>query len=329
MAKQYTKCVSVGNFLGKAPAQVIIAAAVAALPVLFGAAAVPALGLVALAAIIAWCRWWLYGRLVCLGGVKCAVGWVSKVEPPTKKSGLDMFDTDYSFNLVLAPWGEGATQHEVENDGLQGDLIARHVPDDWDFTGESETQWANRSAAALHCEFEGGGVYDVLIAALAALPFTAAATVVCSIPIIGWVACAILGGIAALIAAVGLVVALTDHGDPDDVNPGLGEIHVNDPTGQGADILVVRGVWVYDSLHTGWNEIHPILQCQRIGTWTGSWSIDTLPYVNHWCNALTTADDPATVTAQLQPENQWQVHPVIDGCTPAVPPDDGPYPGLH
>jgi len=329
MAEQYTRCISVENYIGKAPAQVIIAAALAALPVLFGAAVVPGLGLVALAAIIAWCRWWLYGRLVCLGGTKCAVGWVSKVEPPSKKSGLDMFDTDYSFNLVLAPWGEGATQKEVENDQQQGYLIKQQVPDDWEFSGQSEGQWINRPTAALHCEFEGGGVYDVLIAALAALPFTAAATVVCSIPIFGWVACAILGGIAAVIAAVGLVVALTDRGDPNDVNPGLGEIHTNDATGRGADILVVRGVWVYDSLHTGWNEIHPILQCQRIGTWTGSWSVDTKTFVDHWCRALTTADDPATVASQLQPENQWEVHPVIDGCVPAAPPEDGPSPGLH
>jgi hypothetical protein len=237
-----------------------------------------------------------------------------------------MFDTDYSFNLVLAPHGEGATQQDVENDGLQGDLIAQHVPTDWDFSGMSEGQYQNRPTAALHCEFEGGGVYDLMIAALAALPFATAATVVCSIPVLGWIACAILGVIAAVITVVGIVVALNDTGDPNDVNQDLGEIHLNDPTGQGADILVVRGTWVYDSAHTGWNELHPILQCQRIGTWTGGWSIDTKTFVDRWCNALTTADDPSTVRSQLNPENQWEVHPVVDGCTPAP---RRPDPGLH
>jgi hypothetical protein len=326
MAKQYTKCISIKNHIGGAVVQTIIGAAIAALPIiLFGGAIAPGVGVIALTAIIAYCRWWLYDRLVCLGGNECAVGWVSKVEPPSKKSGLDMFDTDYSFNLVLAPHTEGATQATVESDGLQGDLIKKHVPDDWDFSGMSEGQFANRPTAALHCEFEGGGVYDLMIACLAALPVATAATVACSIPIIGWIACAVLGAVAAVIVVVGIVVALNDTGDPNDVDAGLGEIHANDPTGRGADILVVRGTWVYDSAHEGWNELHPILQCQRIGTWTGSWSVDTRTYVDHWCNALATAEDPGTVTAQLQPENQWEVHPVIDGCTPSPPPE----PGLH
>src|SRR4051812_45834347 len=173
--------------MGKVAAQAIVAAAVAALAVLvFGGAIVPGVGVVALTAIIAYCRWWLYDRLVCLGGERCAVGWVSKVEPPSKKSGLDRFDTDYSFNLVLAPHGEGATQTAVESDGLQGDLIRNQLGSSWDFTGMQEGQWANRPTAALHAEFEGGGVYNLMIACLAALPFAVAATVVCAIPVIGW-----------------------------------------------------------------------------------------------------------------------------------------------
>jgi hypothetical protein len=324
MARQYTKCISIEHHWGGAIVQTIIGAAIAALPIiLLGGAIAPGIGVIALTAIIAYCRWWLYDRLVCLGGVKCAVGWVSKVEPPSKKSGLDMFDTDYSFNLVLAPHGEGATQSTVESDGLQGDLIKKHVPDDWDFAGMSEGQFQNRPTAALHCEFEGAGVYDLMIAALAALPFATAATIACSIPIVGWIACAVLGAIAALITIVGIVVALNDTGDPNDVNQDLGEIHANDPTGRGADILVVRGTWVYDSAHEGWNELHPILQCQRIGTWTGSWSIDTRTYVDHWCNALATAEDPTTVSSQLRPENRWEVHPVIDGCAPSSPSESG------
>src|SRR3954453_23225888 len=114
MAKEYTSCVSPSAHLGKSVGQVIVAAAVAALVVLLaGATLLPGVGIVALTAIIAYCRWWLYDRLVCLGGERCAVGWVSKVEPPGNKSGLDRFDTDYSFNLVLAPHLEGATQASV------------------------------------------------------------------------------------------------------------------------------------------------------------------------------------------------------------------------
>jgi hypothetical protein len=334
MARQYTKCISAGNHLGKLAAQVIIAAAATALPILlFGGALVPGVAVVVLSAIIAYCRWWLYDRLVCLGGDRCAVGWVSKVEPPSKKTGLDRFDTDYSFNLVLAPHLEGATQKAVEDDGLQGDLIKKHVPDDWDFEGMQEGQWANRPTAALHAEFEGGGVYNLMIACLAALPFAVAATVVCAIPVLGWIACAILGAIAAGIFLAGVIAGLTDTGDPNDVNPGLGEIHTNDPTGRGADILVVRGTWVYDSAHEGWNEIHPILHCQRIGTWGGSWSStefappSTMDSVKRWCEKVTQAEDPATTTAQLRPENQWEVHPVVDGCAGSA--GSGTPPNLH
>ena len=320
MAKQYTRCISPSAHLGGAVAQVIIAAAAAALVVLLaGGALAPGVGVAALTAIIAYCRWWLYDRLVCLGGDRCAVGWVSKVEPPGKKSGLDQFDTDYSFNLVLAPQVEGVTQASAESDGIQGGLIKNQLAG-WDFKGMQETQWANRSAAALHCEFEGGGVWELLQWCLAALALATAATIACSIPIIGWIACVILGAAAAVVFFAGIFSALGNTGDPNDVDPGLGEIHTPDATGRGGDILVVKGTWVYDSAHEGWNEIHPILHCQRIGTWDGSWAgtefapPNTKMAVDRWCNALERAQDPATVAQQSQPQNQWVIHPIIDGC---------------
>jgi hypothetical protein len=30
------------------------------------------------------------------------------------------------------------------------------------------------------------------------------------------------------------------------------------------DVLVVMGRWIYDSAHSGWNELHPVLHCQKI-----------------------------------------------------------------
>src|SRR3954454_964485 len=107
---QWTRCTSRANYIGKVAAQVIIGAAVSALPLIVGAALAPAIGLVVFGAIIAYCRWWLYDRLICLGGDVCAYGWVVTVEPPSEKSGLDIFDTDYSFSIALAPDGLGTTQ---------------------------------------------------------------------------------------------------------------------------------------------------------------------------------------------------------------------------
>jgi hypothetical protein len=62
-------------------------------------------------------------------------------------------------------------------------------------------------------------------------------------------------------------------GNPNGAVPLAGEIGVGTelngdlPEVDSGDILVVKGTWVYDSAHEGWNEIHPILHCQRIGTW--------------------------------------------------------------
>jgi hypothetical protein len=319
VTKQYTKCVSPSNHLGKWVAQAIYAAWVVAIAmILLGGAVLPALGAIALAAVIAYCRWWLYDRLVCLGGERCAVGWVSKIEPPGKKSFPDNFDTDYSFNLVLAPDHEGVSQAAAES-GVQGELIKNQLPG-WDFAGMQETQSKYRLAAALHAEFEGGGVFVLLQFCLPALALATAASVACTIPIIGTIVCFILGGAAALVVVAGVIAALLNKGDPNDVNPGLGELHTPDYTGRGGDILVVRGTWVYDSAHEGWNEIHPILHCQRIGTWNGSWA--STPYaapntkaaVERWCSALGKADDPATRDAQQHPANRWEIHPLVDGC---------------
>ena len=42
-----------------------------------------------------------------------------------------------------------------------------------------------------------------------------------------------------------------------------------------------------------------------------------------WCRATKDATTPATVEAQPRPENRWEVHPDVDGCTPAGP--EGPH----
>jgi len=318
--RQYTKCVSVDNYIGKVAAQVIIAAAIAAIPLLLGAAVIPGVLIFLLGAILAYCRWWLYDRLICLGPDVCAVGYVLTVEPPSEKSFLDKFDTDYSFNLVLAPNLQGTTQAQAEA-GFQGKLVAETSDissHNLDWQGHTAQQYQNEATAVLHCEFEGGGVYDLMQSALAALAFAAAAAVACAIPFFGWIVCLILNAIAALITLGGIIAALNDTGSPNDVDPTLGDLHVNDPTGRGADILVVQGAWVYDSAHEGWNEIHPVKHCQRIGTFDGNWAGygDGVALRNGYCDAIAQASSPLTVANQQQPQNQWTIHPVIDGCDP-------------
>ncbi len=290
------------------------------------------------------------------------------VEPPSEKSGLDAFDTDYSINLLLAPHEIGDHQADIENDGIQGNLIKEQpaiAAKGLGFTGETSSIllstapdgsqfWSDPKTAVFHAEFEGGGVYDLMLAVLAALGWDAAATVaaviICAIPIIGWIACLIISlifaAITAAIVGVGIAVALNDQGNPNDVNPNLGNIE------QGKDLLVVKGTWVYDSAHTGWNEAHPIKHCQRIGMWNDTlpdgtpapnkgpmtfdtWDeafksikdlvppntpVDVSTYISFWCSAINDASDATTIANQSKPSNNWNVHPDVDGCDPG---DDG------
>lgn len=299
--------------------------------------------------MIAYCLWWLYDRLICLGGDVCAVGFVLTTEPPDEKSGLDRFDTDFSLNLVLPPTLVGATQAEVAASVPFGNLVTEQPGvQNYSFlgytlpwSGNIVTHFPNGnpdgsqfSTATLHAEFEGGGVYDLLQACYAALALAAAAAAVCAIPVFGWIACLILSIAAGVVTLVGIVNALNDKGNPTDVNANLTSIHpAAAPDGRNADILVVKGTWVYDSAHSGWNEIHPIKQCCKIGTMLMSqWNeieiadgqfltITDIPsWVGGWCSALTAATAPSTLAAQQLPQNQWTIHPVIDGCQPAGTP---------
>ncbi len=126
--------------------------------------------------------------------------------------------------------------------------------------------------------------------------------------------------------------ALNDNGNLTDVDPNLTSIHsAQRPDGSGADIFALKGTWVYDSAHTGWNEIHPIKQCQKIGTMTGQgWAeievgdnskivqqIPDIPsWITGWCKLFDTITATATIKNQQLPQNQWTVHPLIDGCEP-------------
>jgi hypothetical protein len=343
---QHTKCVKPEDHSGLASG--LIATAIAALVLLLSGVGLGAIGIVATSALLAYCRWWLYDRLVCLGGDRCAVGLLVATHPPSQKSGFDAFDTDYSIDLLLAPdfprdcdIPVSETEPDQSNaclvqylNGFQADLIKRQLSGPkFKFRGEySDAPFMLNPSAKpklvkvpiLHAEFEGGGVWILYNAAIAALAVSAVGAVLCMIPIIGWIACLIAALIAAAIIGIAAAVALNDTGSPTDVNSELDELHSY------VDVLLVRGTWVYDSAHEGWNEIHPIKHCQRVidsgGGLTG-WPADIKDRVERWCEAVGTAHSPLTQTEQEKPENKWEIHPVIDGCDPRdpnTPPDGGP-----
>jgi hypothetical protein len=281
--------------------------------------------LLAVTWVLAYCRLFLYGRLLCLGPDQDAIGVVVSVD----HSGvLDMPDTDFNVNLLLEPNEFGAKRDQVRNSTPYGFLVneqtkvaavglptAGHASTDEATHTESET---------LHCEFEGAGAYVLLIAAEIAFAANVAALLLCvylpPIPGLSTIITALaLLALAALL--LGGLIGLGTGGSPSDVNPSLGEIHTNDEEnnglGAGADILYIRGAWVFDPWHTGWNEIHPVKVCTKIGTWDGGWDLppDVILSVR---NQFDLAAAPETKAAQDRPENQWTVHPVLDGCSSVI-----------
>src|SRR6266481_2893483 len=79
------------------------------------------------------CDYILHGKLICLGGDRCAIGRVASFETVADKSGFEKLDNDFSINLALCPYplsglgvGIGARKSNYESaiaNRSQGDLI--------------------------------------------------------------------------------------------------------------------------------------------------------------------------------------------------------------
>jgi hypothetical protein len=284
--------------------------------------------------LIAYCEWWLFDRLICLDGDKTIVAMLVSTEPPGNKSFPDSLDTDFSINLLLPPNPPGVDQATAELSVPFGFLLKGQDATNnigLPCPGETATdQGTGVKSAILHAEFEGNGIADALIGAQVGLVLAVASLLAClAIPLPwGVIVAAILAFLAFLAMLLGLLFGLGDEGDPADVDPSLGTLHTNDAAngGIGADLLAVMGTWVYDTAHEGWNEIHPIKQCQKVGTWGGDWPPDINDIIKHWETAIGEATSPTTGTEQKNPEHHWGVHPDVDGCNPngATPP-----PPLH
>lgn len=308
---------------------------------------------------IAYCLWWLYDRLIYLGGERCAIGFLGSVDKPEDKSGLDAWDTDFSLNLILAPNQYTSStliskedfHSQMANDGIQGDLMAEHRDKigDYGFKGHyadvDEFTVLAHDVPTFHAEFEGSGIYKIMQAAKGAAALLTGSALFCAIPIFGWGVC-IIGAVAAFALFVSGALIAKGSGsaaEPDVLRDGN---HSKDIR-PGEDILFVRGDWVYDSAHDGWNELHPIKDCQLVASakfagqdvidWadaiapymmlTGVWTTlvkmpgerdpdqgDWQAWVEHWCDAISQANSAETVGKRQLAENQWNVHPMIDGC---------------
>lgn len=326
--QQFTQCVSPADF--EARVRVItIQTLLAGVPAALIAVATNhpvclwfVLPIMGLAATIAYCRNFLYARLICLGGDVEAIGMVVRVEDPSERPATDP-DNDFSVNLLLCPNMPEVEQAEAEMTAPFGHLL--RVPEVITNLGlgaegyTSIDRSTNQESAILHCEFEGAGVHTWLTASEVGFAWALFALVMC---LTGNIAVAIVLAILAFLAwLIGFILGKGGAGEP----PGeVGEVRENeagaDGVGRGADILFIQGTWVYDPLHAGWNEIHPVKAAMKIDTWQGQWppGFCSSDIILRLRGAFEDANREETRVNQQRPEHQWTVHPQIDGCETIV-----------
>jgi hypothetical protein len=336
--EHFTRCVAPADYV---PRSYAVMAGQAAIITSLGGILVLALGDVScllilaeiygLAFLIAYCRNWLYGRLICLSpDDQHVVGAVISVSPPPGPLARD-WDDDYSINLLLRNTEFGVSQQVAQNSQPYGFLIhpqdvITNPPVNRETPGHDAFDKATQTTSwGLHAEFEGGGNYNLMKVSEGLLGFCVGALVACVF--LPFPIDLILGLFILLAGLLGIIASkFARPGSPSDVNPDIPEIHTNTESngghGKGADVLYVEGIWVFDPLHTGWNEIHPIKVCTIVGEpggWDGDWS--TQPgdgVILRLRDAFGVARAPETQENQARPEHQWQVHPDLDACVPDI-----------
>jgi len=317
------------------------------------------------------CEYLLHGKLVCLGGDRCAIGRVASFETVDDKSGFEKIDNDFSINLALCPDPLGGLQpgvaHRIDNykaavANKQGDLIEEKgqmpFPREGGPGGSTENnpprpseryagtfvkihtilslsnpipeKIANESESdtwhlpILHTEIEGDRTAYVCAAANAL--WAPLHNTVCQIPFIGGFLCFLItiALLPFLPIAIAILTAAWAAGSNDNRDfDGGGDLKAD-------DLVVIRGRWVYDAGHQGWNELHPVKHIQKIpDDAVCQWeSFDDLG--GRWCSEVgKIPHTPASATAppkdassvqkqtwdvQIRPENRWYFHPLVDGC---------------
>jgi len=354
--RQYTQCVDISNFDPRNP--YVIAAwlglyvtlPIGVLPALMAIGGIGnplCLLLLAevyfIAGVVGYCYWWLFRRLICIpdppdhpadsAGDHLAIGTLIDILPPPPT--LPDIDNDYSIGILLQCIPLRATLADVANKPPYGYLdteqpVTRNA--NLTYTGNTgvDHEFPNHPeleirSEILHCEFEGRGVFDMFLAARFALFPAVLAVFACLIPDVGWLIALILALLGIAIMGIAVAIGYLDEGDPSDVNPNIGELHRNDENHQGADTLVIKGHWVCDAGHRFdhhqlYYELHPITFCCKTSPVTLADCVGggVILLKKRWANAIGDATSTATLENQKLPQNQWQVHPIIDGCQPVV-----------
>lgn len=309
------------------------------------------------------CEYMLHGKLVCLGGDRCAIGHVTGFETVADKSFPDSIDNDFSINLLLAPWDlEFFTYHTKEesyklvSDDPDGILIKEqpNMPLPREAVGNSHyggtfvtfpdktyitynpflgSRGTPYDVPVLHCEIEGQRA-ALVCATLDALshPFPGMRSF-CKKNWFFKLLCKIVQWALTPVIVPALIAAWIAGSDDNRDYQGGGSL-------DRGDLVVITGRWAYDAGHVGQNELHPVKTIQKIPTET----YDREGYQalrDRWCARIEEAppilvpgEHPVAMTpdqqtvqdAQLRPESRWVFHPLLDGCEPV---DVAPSPPIR
>jgi hypothetical protein len=313
MFRQYTKCYQhtpgdkpfnkgdLTGFVLGASAPGLVGALLAFLAG-FNVAGFAIIGAQFAATIVAVANQWLFHRLVCLGGPKCALGTVAN---GPKRGELGEFDNDQFLNVRLLPHREGDDYqlkqdgranplllqdpgaktdthpaNRIYDDGLLGTtLIKPSIPDlPYDPIPLDEDEGNMRSR--LHCEAEGNfwqamkdfaPLLGTMVAVGTGLGAAGGAALGCAIGgFFGPIGCAIgaiIGAIAGALAGGGAAAYVganvAFNSDPGNVeDANVGDQKLG-PI-QNGDHVVVFGEHVYDGFHQGWHEFHPLMAVMKL-----------------------------------------------------------------
>ena len=191
----------------------------------------------------------------------------------------------------------------------------------------------------MHCEIEGPGMHDLLILLSVMATVLVAAAFVFAIPVVGPILSWILIALALLAFLIGGPAITHDDASPPTNGDWGGTFNPYETAGNPkglVDLAYVFGRWVYDSLHAGAesNEIHPVYYMIKLGQATqcdlskGIWPANLGELQQKYDQEFGVINSPTTIEIQKQPENQWTVHPLLDGCLGATPYPVPPPPGI-